>query len=340
MLPPPADTVSTSTRGSAIGTPATSPPGSTSGSPSRSSPASALVPPMSIVSASSKPARRATAAAPTTPPAGPESASDAALRAPSSAVAHAARRRHHRRRRICRARAARSARRAQVARPRRSQVRLGDRRRRALVLADLGQHVGRAHDVDLRQCARRAHAASAARAMRSRVRVQQRDRRRLRRERAHARQRTFASAAAERREHAVRRDALVDGHASLEGHERRRMVARQIVERRAILAAQLEQVAWRLPWHRAPRARRCARAACWSPRSCRARGARPRWRRASTSGRQHAVALVGRRARHLRAPPPAPSASIDDEIGERAADVDPDRARAHRRISFSSSADL
>ena len=79
MLPPPADTVSTTTRGSAIGTPATSPPASTTGSPSRTSPASALVPPMSIVNASLKPARRATYAAPTTPPAGPESASAAAL---------------------------------------------------------------------------------------------------------------------------------------------------------------------------------------------------------------------------------------------------------------------
>ena len=79
MLPPPADTVSTSTRGIAIGTSATLPPGSTSASPSRMSPTSALVPPMSIVSARATPSSRAIAAAPTTPPAGPERARLAAL---------------------------------------------------------------------------------------------------------------------------------------------------------------------------------------------------------------------------------------------------------------------
>ena len=69
-----------------MGTPATAPPRSMSGSPSSTRPTSALVPPMSIVSARSKPAARAAAAAPITPPAGPESASDAAWRAASAAA--------------------------------------------------------------------------------------------------------------------------------------------------------------------------------------------------------------------------------------------------------------
>ena len=86
MLPPPAATASTRTRGSAIGTPATSPPRSISGSPSSINPTSALVPPMSIVSAPRMPTARAIAAAPVTPPAGPDNASDAACSAASADV--------------------------------------------------------------------------------------------------------------------------------------------------------------------------------------------------------------------------------------------------------------
>ena len=83
----PKDTKALAAHGRAIGTPATMPPASTSGSPSRISPTSALVPPISILSARSKPAMRATNAAPATPPAGPDSASDAAERAASVASA-------------------------------------------------------------------------------------------------------------------------------------------------------------------------------------------------------------------------------------------------------------
>ena len=85
MLPPPAATASTNTRGNAMGMPATPPPRSTSGSPSSMSPTSALVPPMSIVSARDTPRVRAMAAAPVTPPAGPLSANAAACRAASCA---------------------------------------------------------------------------------------------------------------------------------------------------------------------------------------------------------------------------------------------------------------
>ncbi len=128
------------------------------------SPTSALVPPMSIVSARANPAARSTAAAPTTPPAGPDSASWAALddascavRIPPLDVITPERRQRHGPQPLREP--------AHVTGDARAQVRLGHRGGCALVLADLRKYLGRADHVDVEASARaRAAGQSHARA--------------------------------------------------------------------------------------------------------------------------------------------------------------------------------
>ena len=71
MLPPPAETVATSSIGRWMGWPAMTVELVREGSPSRTSATSHEVPPMSNVSASRRRSRPARRAAPMTPPAGP-----------------------------------------------------------------------------------------------------------------------------------------------------------------------------------------------------------------------------------------------------------------------------
>ena len=312
------------------------PPASTSGSPSSTRPTSALVPPMSMVSALSMPnaardERRAGHAAgrtrererrrrsaPHRQPGRVPPLDDITLGAgsparlqPSTPAAH-------------------------VSPDARPHVRLAHRRRGALVLADLRQHVGRA-------ARRRRPAAGRAR----RCAAQRRARARASRS-AYACSSdtaTTSGASAATCVGDVRGDGVVVERASDRLRARcapapprrdpaatsgARMVRGQVVERRAVLAAQLEQVGGAGGGAQHDARAACARAACSSPRSCRAR--RARRRRAGSAGgaaRRSTPSLWS--AGVLETLHGDHRAVVGDggEVGERAADVDADRETAH-----------
>jgi hypothetical protein len=211
----------------------------------------------------------------------------------------------------------------QVAGDDRSRIGLGRDRRRALVLADLGQHVGRQHHVEPGRlvgdrCGEETLVPGVG------IRVQQRDGDDVRSPPDHRAGDPARRGRGQRPLDAVGGDALGNGHQIVGGDERRRVLGGEIVEPGALLAAQGQQVG---------RARRGAEDDA-GPRALEEQvrhdgravhDALDLLRGGAERGQRplDALALVAGRAEHF--PGVKRAAGIDgSEIGERPTDVDAD----------------
>ena len=235
--PPPAPMVWMSSAGRRTGSPATSRPGAGSGTPPRTRQTSVLVPPMSNVTASGYPQAAATAAPARTPPAGPDSNSAAGNRAASSQPTQTTGRRHDQRL------VGQPVQAREIGATNRPQVGVHDGRHRPLVLPELRRHFRRARHVDapLRQ-----HVLHFGFVRRVEIGVQKAYRRRAhvvgqlrklagRRQRCNLGPRGIKTAA--------------DLEPQFPRHQRRRPVGPDVIEGRAVLAADLDDVGEALGGH-------------------------------------------------------------------------------------------